>query len=108
MQSTDTLSVASGMGASGGLSLTWTNAKYVSDLNGSSDVAGFTAIGLVGISVDCLIFVPASEPNTTKYGICVSILWGAGADIHAGTSYTQPLWSGNPISWLIDMINGGV
>ena len=69
---------------------------------------GFTVAGLIGISVDYLTFVPASEPSTIKHGICVSILLGAGADIHAGTSYTQTHGSCNPISWLIEKINGGV
>ena len=108
LQTTETFSVASGMGASVGLALTLTNAKYVSDLNGRSDAVGFTAVGLMGISIDYLTFVPASEPSTTKHGICVSILWGADTDIHAGTSYTQTQRYYNPISWLIEKINGGV
>ena len=108
IQQSNSLLAATGGGDSAGVVLTWTNARKVSDLTGDSSMYGFTIAGPFGVAIDWISFVPASEPDTKKYGISVAILYGAGADIHTGSTITSPVsptW--NPITAIINKINGG-
>ena len=107
IQTSQMYSTSTGLGASAGLVVTWTNAKYVSDLDGESVSYGATIVSGWGFSVDYLTFSPASDPDSKKWGISIAILAGAGADGHMviSNASTQASWS--PLQELIRWLNGG-
>ena len=104
-QKTDTVGASSsiGVGASVGFNLTFTNANNVQDLSGTSTSVGFTLCNGVGISVDWITFVPASDPSATKHGISIGICIGAEYEIHTGESYTTSTNSWNPLRKLKEL-----
>lgn len=104
-QKTDTVGASSsiGVGASVGFNLTFTNANNVQDLSGASTSVGFTLCTGVGISVDWITFVPASDPSVTKHGISIGICIGTEYEVHAGESYTTSTNSWNPLRKLKEL-----
>ena len=56
-----------GTSAMGGINFQVTNADIVTDLGGISKSYGFSAAFGVGIAVDVVQFIPASNPNTTSW-----------------------------------------
>ena len=107
IQTSNTYSSSTCMGTSAGLVMTWTNARYVTDLEVDSTIYGGTVVNFYGISADYISFIPASEPQKQKWGISISILVGAGAEAHMGQSYTTTVGQWNPIIALINAITGG-
>ena len=59
---------STGSGGSAGLTLCVTNAPHVRDLTDKSDSYGLTVVGLAGMSIDYVTFVPASRPDTVCWG----------------------------------------
>ena len=106
LQSTDSLNIGAGTGASGGLIFTYTNADNVQDLRGNSNAYGLTLCEYFGISIDYITFTAATDPSKKCWGISVGLLVGAEADIHAGESYTQSKKSWNPFKVLKDWLFG--
>ena len=104
-QKTDTVGASSsiGIGSSVGFNLTFTNANNVQDLSGASTSVGFTLCTGVGISVDWITFVPASDPSVTKHGISIGICIGTEYEVHAGESYTTSTNSWNPLRKLKEL-----
>ena len=95
-------------GSSAGLQFTFTNAPHVHDLTGTSSAYGVTIVGVAGLSVDYIEFVPASRPNTTCWGINVVIAFGAEGEIHASENYTTSESTiFNPFLWLHEKLYGG-
>ena len=107
LQETTSLSASTGGGASGGLAFTCTNAKDVQDLSGESNCRGVTLCGIAGISIDLISFVPASNPDTINWGICVTLLVGADFDGHRAVSNTESTRSWNPFKELKRLLQGG-
>ena len=91
LQGTTSHGTATGMGASVGLTLTYTNATNIEDLEGTSTSIGGTICSLGGIAIDYISFVPASNPNITCWGICVIISGGAGVEFHENYNYTTAI-----------------
>ena len=91
--------VGSSLGASAmvGINFQLTNADVVTDLKGVSKSYGFTAAALCGIAIDIVQFIPASNPDTTCWGVSVTIGLGMGADIHASQSNTATTKTWNPV-----------
>ena len=106
VQDTSSVGGATGHGGSLGLSFTWTNATDVQDLQGESKSQGFTVVALVGFAIDFITFNPASDPDTTKYGVSVSILGGADVDIHSQTNFTSSSKSWNPLKDFVKWLEG--
>ena len=95
-------------GGSAGLQFTFTNAPNVHDLTGTSKAYGATIVGIVGMTIDYIEFVPASRPDTTCWGINVVIAFGAEGEIHAFENYTTAESKiFNPFLWLRGKIYGG-
>ena len=107
LQETTTFGGGIGFGGSLGITMSYTNATNVQDLSGVSDSYGFTIVGALGISVDYISFVPASNPNTTCWGITVAISLGSEMDAHMGQNYTTSSNSWNPLVKLRDFLFGG-
>jgi len=91
LQGTTSHVTATGIGASVGLTLTYTNATNIEDLEGTSTSIGGTICSLGGIAIDYISFVPASNPNITCWGICVTISGGAGVEFHENYNYTTAI-----------------
>ena len=108
LQETTALSGSSsaGVGASVGLTYTFTNAKNVQDLTGVSQSWGITLVEGVGASVDILRFIPASNPNDVNWGVSISIVLGAEVEAHAAENYTTSTESWNPLKKLKQRIFG--
>ena len=87
-QKTTTTGVTTGAGASAGVVLSFTNATNVNDLAGISESAGFTVAAPLGISLEGVRFVPASDPDRQCYGINIIIAFGAEVEIHSAQNYT--------------------
>ena len=107
--SSDNYSVGTPAGASAmaGITFQITNADIVTDLGGVSKSYGFTVAGGLGIAVDIVHFVPASNPHTTSWGISVTIGFGIGLDIHASQSNTVVSQIWNPLKQLHHWLYGG-
>ena len=105
-QKTDTYGAATGTGGSGALVLTWTNASNVQDLAGPSESTGVTICSGLGISIDYITFVPASQPNSTRWGISISICGGGEAEVHKNYNYTTSTKSWNLWHSIRDVLFG--
>lgn len=94
-QDATTLGASTGLDTSVAIYKTFTNAKDVQDLSGESSSWGISAGKGYVISVDIVTFVPASNPNTRKWGITIGVGIGAGIEAHAADSYTtsQDSWT---------------
>ena len=105
IQQSDSLCAGMGTGASGGLSFSYTSADNVRDLEGASSSYGATICNGFGIAVDYVTFTAATNPNKKCWGITVSLLCGAEADMHRSESFTTSklkIW--NPFKALLDRI----
>ena len=96
LQKTESVGVATGIGASGGIAISFTDATNVNDLNGKSLSRGVTLISIFGISIDYIEFNPASNPDKTCRGINVVISAGGELDFHAMENYTTTIKQWNP------------
>ena len=94
-QATTSTGVAPGIGASGGLTMTYTNATDVQDLTGASVSYGGSLVALAGISADYITFTPKSNPNTTCWGISITISLGGEIEVRAAENYTTSTKSWN-------------
>lgn len=107
IQETTSTGVAPGIGGSGGMVMTYTNATDVQDLTGASISYGATIVPLTGLSVDYITFNPPSDPNTTCWGISVVISLGGEFDVHGAENYTTSTSSWNPFIALWNLLYGG-
>ena len=103
-QRSDSLCAGAGTGASGGLVFTYTSADNVQDLKGPSSTYGATICAIFGLSIDYIEFTAATDPDKECWGISVSLLYGAEADIHRGESFTTSSESWNPFKALSDWL----
>ncbi len=106
-QGTTTMGAAPGIGGSGGLIFTYTNATDVQDLAGASKSYGFTLVATAGVSIDYITFTPASNPNAKCWGVSVAILAGGEAEVHGAENYTTSTKSWNPLIALRKRLYGG-
>ena len=106
-QKTTTSGASTGAGGSLGLALMYTNASDVQDLEGYSDSYGFTIVGIGGVAIDYITFVPRSNPDTTCWGINVTIAAGGEMEFHTAQNYTASSKSWNPFLKLRDMLPWG-
>lgn len=51
------------------------------------------------VTIDFFAFSPASNPNSTKWGISVGIAFGGAYEAHGGSYFTKSTESWNPIWW---------
>ena len=107
LQETTTIGSAPGLGGSGGIVMTYTNATDVQDLEGLSYSYGATIASLAGISVDYITFTPKSNPNKTCWGISVVVSLGGELEVHAAENYTNTTSSWNPLIALSELLYGG-
>ena len=105
LQSSDSVNVGFGTGASVGLVFTYTTADNVYDLEGSSSAYGVTVCVVFGVAIDFISFTAATDPSKKCYGISVALLCGAEFDGHASESYTTSRKSWNPFKALYDAIH---
>ena len=68
---------------------------------------GFSAAFGVGIAMDVVHFIPASNPSSNCWGISITIGLGIGFDIHASQSNTAVTETWNPWKNLCDLLYGG-
>ena len=104
IQESASVSTGGGTGTSAGLIFTYTSADNVQDLAGSSTAYGGTICAVFGISLDYIQFSPPTKPEQKCWGISVSLLFGAGADIHRSDAYTTSSKSWNPFMALLDLL----
>ena len=95
VQTTTSYGSSAGAGGSINLVLTFTNANNVQDLAGTSESYGFTIVDVFGVTLDYITFVPASNPDTTCWGISVSPSGGAEIEGHHTYNYTTSSKSWN-------------
>lgn len=106
IQTTKSSGTSTGASASAGLTMSLTSAKNIEDLNGESKSYGFSIAGAVGVAADFVTFNPASQPGKTCYGINLSIVIGADAEVHSNINNTQTVGMWNPIKAILDSISG--
>ena len=102
LQDSTALGVTSGTGTGFGVTHTFTNAKSVFDLEGESTNVGFSFGTYYVLSIDLVIFSPASDPSSTKYGISIGVSVGVGLEAHCSYTNTSTLFSWKPFEWLTD------
>ena len=107
LQDTTTIGSAPGLGGSGGLVITYTNATDVQDLAGASVSYGVTLVSAAGISIDYITFTPSSNPSTTCWGISIVVSLGGEFEAHAAENFTTSTSSWNPFIALRDFLYGG-
>ena len=99
IQTTSAFGATTGIEAGIGLTYTATNAKTVFDLEGESTNIGFSFGVKYVFSLDVVYFNPASDPSSTKWGICIGIGAGAALETHAAIANTETLVSWTPDWW---------
>ena len=94
-----------GAGSSAGVAFSWTNARSVQDLKGTSQSYGVTLVAELGMSIEYVTFEPASQPGRTCSGINVVILFGAEAGVGGANNVTYSTDSWNPIRELLELFS---
>lgn len=105
IQTTSAYGVTTGAEAGVSVSCTVTNAKTVYDLEDAANYIGFSAGKGIILSVDVIWFSPNSDPDSTKYGICVGIGTGVALEAHQYSSHTTTVSSWD-VQSILDWLKG--
>ncbi len=97
--------VSTGVGCSGGIVLSYTNANNVEKLRGNSESVGFTLASVPGISINLTTFSDNANPNKNYFGVDVILCAGASVEVHDYYNYTTPIISWNPINSIKGWLN---